>query len=268
MKSIWKASISELRQLGLAFKTPGPRQDLGDITVVCHTSNQCHLLQPLIDSARAITDKIIVLDDCSQDDTQKVAIDNGCRVYSVPEGWIYTHGFGRLITRSVELCDSGYYFQIDTGERLWVSPAATAPKGDYCWTIRINMQWRDGRCRQPMLNRIIRVGAPITMPALIHGSPREAQREARRLSHMQVAIIHRDPSEQEDSQYYKDRKNRLYWKLLRKGYKQNKLENSFWYNQYRQDKERYDRLLKELENKLGVLEETTEDIQLVHQGDW
>ena len=269
MNNIWKASVDELRQLALTVIGPFPKQNLGDVTVVCHTSNQAHLLPLVIESAKAVTDKIIILDDCSLDETAKIATDSGCRLYNIPEGWIYTHGFGELIKRSVSLVDSGYYLQVDTGEKLWVNPSKVIPPiGDYCWTLRINMQWSNHRCRQPMLNRIIRAGAPISMPALIHGSPREAQIHAGRLAHLQVAIVHDNPSGQKDSEYYLDRKNRLYFKLLKKGYHQRKLENSFWYRQYEKDKDYYNRMLREAESRIGVLQETTEDIRLVQQGDW
>lgn len=265
MHSVWKLKADELRGLG---NNPGPfcTKDIGDITVVCHTSNQSQLLKEMIQSAKQITKKITILDDCSTDDTVQMAIDKGCEIYSIPEGWIYTHGFGKLILFQQSICRSSYHFQMDTGERLFVNQEADQKLTEnYYWTLRINLD--EGNLRQPMLNRLFRSDAPLTFPAVIHGSPVEPQTIQRKLKHAELILFHYNKIGVTGT-YYSKRKNRLYWRLLQKGYEQRTLYNTYWENEWIKNKDNYLRVLKEIENDIGELEETKEKITLVHKGNW
>lgn len=266
--SFWKMKAKELRELGEAGPQFTPL-NIGDVAVVCHTSSQSQLLTRMIHSAKQITDKIIILDDCSRDDTIQVAADLGCEVHSIPEGWIYTHGFGALIKYQQKLCQgvSEWHLQLDTGEFLYVDPDITYALEDklYYWTLRINLD--EQQFRQPMLNRLFRSNAPLTFPTIIHGSPFEPQQYQRRLRHAEFLIFHHNNIGVKDT-YYGKRKNRLYWKLLKKGYEQGTLHNRHWENEFKSKQENYEKMIIELENNIGPLEETDKPITLVHKGDW
>jgi glycosyltransferase involved in cell wall biosynthesis len=266
MGSVFKLSNEELHRIGNQRLWPSPPQNLGDITVVCHTSNQAPLLQGLLNTAKSITNKIIILDDCSKDDTVKIAVDNGCRVYNIPEGWIYTHGFGELLKRQQALCSTEYHLQLDTGEYLYLNPdVEQILTENYYWTLRVHFQASPDHpgFRQPMLNRLFRTNVPLTCPAVIHGSPREPQAIQGKLAHAEMIIFHGQDNMQGSSKYYTQRKHRLYFKLLKKGYETDTLENSYWSNLYKENKEHYDSLIKEYEDAIGVLDTTAEDITLM-----
>jgi glycosyltransferase involved in cell wall biosynthesis len=215
----------------------------------------------MITAAKAITDKIIVLDDCSTDDTRAVALAKGCRVFDVPEGWIYTHGFGALVAKQVSLCDTDYHLQIDTGEQLWIPPECPRIVGDYAWVLRLNLGWEGQKARQEMRNRLIKTSADLIFTALIHGAPRYEGVSNSALSRSQVLLFH--TISPETSAYYRDRKNRLYFRLLRKGFVQKRLENRFWEAEYSSHRAAYDKNIRQLEAKIGVLHETQEEIKEV-----
>ena len=256
MSEIWKLSDGEMRALVDDIKAE--RIDIGDITVVCHTSNQAHFLQKLIDSARRITDKIIILDDCSQDNTVELAKNNGCRVFGIPEGWIYTHGFDGLLKYQQRICESEYHLQLDTGEFLYVPDDARMHDKDYYRTLLIFDKKKGGKLKQFNYNRLFRTKAPITISGCIHGGPIEANMSP---ALSDIIIFHGYHHESNDSQYFIDRKNRLYFKLLRDGYHKKRLVNKWWYNHFREKKEDYDRIIGELEERIGVLETTDKEIK-------
>ena len=264
MNSIWKATNLELYDIiNNNVNKAVNRTDVGDITVVCHTSSQSKLLQRMIDSAKIITDKIIIFDDCSIDDTVDVALSNGCTVYSIPEGWLYTHGFGKLIEYQVKVCDSDYHFQVDTGEMVCVPTWAKKVTGNIVGTLWINnfkdRVWsEDKQIRHHKYNRLLSTKFNVVFPAYIHGAPLGIG-NASTTSDLMI-VQERDDNKKINSQYYKDRHNRLYNKLLRKGFHDRKLENSFWYDKYANSKEALESVLADAESRIGVLNETSKPI--------
>lgn len=256
MSSIWKYSRSDMIKLSDKINTK--RIEIGDVTVVCHTSNQGHLLQRLIDSSRRITDKIIILDDCSEDHTIELALYNKCRVFKIPEGWIYTHGFGELLKFQQNICDSEYHLQLDTGEHLYVPDDAGKLTEDYYRTILVFKKKKGNKLKQANTNRLFKTRANITVKPYIHGGPEESKLNKPLAD---LLIFHGYEKDQKNKQSYIDRKNRLYFKLLKKGYEEKKLANDYWYKQYKNNKEDYNRIIKQLEEKIGILEETDENIK-------
>lgn len=262
--NIWDLSKAQWLEIYEKFKSPCPFQDIGDITVVCHTSNQVDRLEEMIPTARSITDKIIIFDDCSRDNTREVAFSHGCRVFDVPEGWIYTHGFGALICKQVEACDTEYHLQIDSGERLWIPPDCPKVNCGYGWVLRLNMSsQRKDRFHQKMFYRLINTSADLVFNAVIHGSPSNSGSVEGGLKETQIAIFHDKVKVKPIKGYYRDRKDRLYWKLLRKGFYEDTLENGFWANHYRTNKKEFDEKIDAVEKRIGVLEETDATIQEV-----
>jgi len=264
MDSVWGLGYDDLLSLihsDTDRETEGV--DIGDITVVCHTSNQSNLLQPLIDSVKVITDKIIILNDCSQDDTVVIAIDNGCEVYNIPEGWLYTHGFGKLIEFQVSVCKSEYHFQIDTGETIYVPKNCPKISGNIVGNVWLNEQTGSNLhgSKQTKFNRLLSTRVPVNFPAYIHGAPTGIG--GVNTTKSEIVILHGDSSGQQWSDYYKDRRNRLYYKLLKKGFDDRRLENNWWYEYYSKNSTMIEGIITDTENRIGTLVDTTEEITKV-----
>jgi len=258
--NIWQLSHKELVALYHNARLPCPKQDIGDVTVVCHLSSQGHLLRGMIESARAVTDEIIVFDDCSIDDTRAIAFEEGCRVFNVPEGWIYTHGFGALIKRQVEACETQYHLGIDAGERLWIPPDCPDLMGEFGSNMRLNNEYKSlpEKYRQEMYYRIIKTDIDLVFTTTIHGSPTITA--GGKVGRSQIVLFHEDPNVQDNIEAYIKRRSRLYLKMLQKGLRQNTLHNPYWERKYRDNAESYEQRIRDLENELGVLGETSEEI--------
>jgi len=261
--NIWDLSLSDWEKIYQNFDGICPKQNIGDITVVCHTSNQAHLLKSWIADAKTITDKVIIFDDCSTDDTRKISLDNGCRVFDIPEGWIYTHGFGALIVKQVQACETEYHFQLDMGEKLWLPPGCPKIEGEYAWNLRINWGKNERERLQKMYYRLINTGVDVDFSACIHGIPKNPDGAPGGLTHSQVAIFHPDSELQGNPEVFWDRKTRLYLRLIRKGYREKTLANAVWEEEYSDNEAGFDEKITKVENKIGVLEETSEDIREV-----
>jgi len=288
ISDIWNMTGPEVYEEFKTFKPPYVKQDIGKVTMVCHISNQAHLLPDTVASARAIADEIIILDDCSIDNTKQVAFDLGCRVFSVPEGWIYTHGFGALIGFGISLAGDGYHLQLDAGERLWVRPNHPKLSADYYWTRRINMEtlggfespngvrvaWDRGEPRETPVNfiqmmpsRLVKASAPLNIMGMIHCVFEETFKCFIPERQSQILIFQEAGRYQNNSDYYKLRKKRLYNKLSVRAVKLDQMSTPFWDDWYKRKKNMVDQNVVEAEAEIGVLELTDEPIEEAFSAD-
>ncbi|MEO8886937.1 MAG: glycosyltransferase family 2 protein [Mucilaginibacter sp.] len=81
------------------------------VSVVIITKNEAEVIAKSINAARLITDDIIVIDNDSDDDTEGIALSNGCRVYQKAWG-----GYGANKNKGVELARHDWILSIDADE--------------------------------------------------------------------------------------------------------------------------------------------------------
>jgi (heptosyl)LPS beta-1,4-glucosyltransferase len=81
------------------------------VSVVIITKNEAEIIAKSINAARLITDDIIVIDNDSTDNTEEIALANGCRVYQKTWG-----GYGANKNKGVELARYNWILSIDADE--------------------------------------------------------------------------------------------------------------------------------------------------------
>jgi hypothetical protein len=261
-RSFWEMPESSLREFANAEEYSFTKP-LGDISIGVLISNQKPLLAEHITRCKLITNNIFFLDDHSTDGTLEEIVTLGYRVYSLPEGWIYTKGFGKASEQLIRCCDTKYCLQLDVGEKPLLHPGIqTLTEEKYVAILRLNFEGTT--FRQP-IQRIFNTQVPNSYSEVIHQGT-SAEYLSSNPARYNLALVHYAHATLNFSQLYQDRKNRLYFKLLRKGAEQGGLTNPYWIKLYQDNKQEYDRIVAEIENRIGILEETNEEIRLVSRG--
>ena len=234
--------------------------DLGNVIAVCHVGNQVTHITHMLPAIKPFVKDIILIDDCSTDGTAIVAKDFGCKMVYLPNGWIYTHGFSKLWELGLSTARKAggdFFLQVDADERLYV-PGNQQPfsKNNNWYGIYSYFDHPGiGITETHHLTRIVNLYPSIApvMQGIIHQGPVNPQKHV----DSKISLLHlrnRYPSVA-----YEISRNRLYAKLMQKGYKTHQL-NDYWMGDWEKNKHVYITWINDGDKQFGELTETKDPI--------
>jgi len=228
--------------------------------------NQRDLLRVAINTVESVATEIIILDDCSTDGSPEMARDEfGAKIVYLPEGWLYTFGTAKGYELSHRLSSSKYSFQVDADERLYFPREVEELNQDVdiFTVIRLNEHFLQHNFELYTLQ----YDTPLQL--FQESTPRVSNTEKLPLWHgivhpqivnnnykiepLPVYLMHfRDRVFSRDHWL---RRERLYSKLLKKGYEE-KTGSPFGIACYNNYRDFYNKRISLCEKEIGILEET------------
>src|SRR6476660_9693532 len=96
---------------------------MNSLSVVIITRNEEHNIAGCVQSAKLVSDDVIVVDSGSDDQTIKLAIQNGARVFSIHwEGYGFSRNYGSVRAKH------NWIFALDADERISPELASSIEK--------------------------------------------------------------------------------------------------------------------------------------------